>query len=553
MRSLSDLLDCHSDEDSEELKEAVRKAVEANRKAEAQLDAIIGALAIARDMRGGESRKAVEANRKTEAQFNATIGALAIPRDMREGESHRHTTRFERQPFHPNPFFLTTVAVAVLALAFSTAYLLFPTALTESDAGAKVVTARGSPKIVIVRPAALTGTIEQEEPPGKLEGAAVPGIATAPITAHTDAAKSGDVAGDDENGPAPSLLRPDVGVAKMTDDTRAAIDQSDVKTSTHELEQSARIESPSQNQNQDVAGALSTIAAARPPAPTNTTVGIFGHLGDLLKFAGLLFHAAIDQPDVKASTEKSARVEPPSQNQNQDVAGALSTIATVQPPAPAGTTEQEDPPGKLEGAAVPGIATAPSTATDAAKSADVARAAENGPAPSLSVKTFAERDAAKKLTAPKLMSSHPNAIDLTPNTTGKPRPTTNLAPRTSVAEAQGFENIPAERRVPVTTFPRPDVEVAEVTADTGVVIDRPDVKSTADKLKESEGVEPPGQNPKRDMAGALSVTCQTSGPAGDGHWAWRLIDGRKCWYKGAAGMDKSLLHWPPLEHVPHLQ
>jgi hypothetical protein len=185
-----------------------------------------------------------------------------------------------------------------------------------------------------------------------------------------------------------------------------------------------------------------------------------------------------------------------------------------------------------------------------------------------------------------------------------------------------------------------------VTADTGAAIDRPDVKTTADKLKESEGVEPPGQNPNRDRlstiatvrptaptdtteqeeppgklegavvpsiaplpsratgvagaagnagdrrntrshpsgdqgveppdqhrtptprprpsvnlslregdvpASAKAVTCQTSGPAGDGHWAWRLIDGRKCWYKGAAGMDKSLLNWPPLEHLPELQ
>jgi hypothetical protein len=197
---------------------------------------------------------------------------------------------------------------------------------------------------------------------------------------------------------------------------------------------------------------------------------------------------------------RSEEVELPGQNPNRDMTGAISTIATVQPPAPAGPTEPEEPPGTLEGAVVPSIATAPSTATDAAKSGDVAGDAQNGPAPSL---------------------------------------------------------------------PRPDVEVAEVTADTGVAIDRPDVKTTApharfavkhprwepsalighapDKLKESEGVKPPGQNQNRDMAGALSVTCQTSGPAGGGHWAWRLIDGRKCWYKGAAGMDKSLLHWPPLE------
>jgi hypothetical protein len=229
-------------------------------------------------------------------------------------------------------------------------------------------------------------------------------------------------------------------------------------------------------------------------------------------------------------------------------------------------------------------------------------------------------------------------------------PATKVAPARIEPPAREPAAIPrpspaAEQSAPA---PKPDVEVAKVTADTGAAVDRPDVKTTADKL-EIEGVEPPGQNPNRDMAGGLStiatvrpttptdtteqgeppgklegavvpsiapvpsratgaagvagnagdrrdtrsdpsrdpgveppdqhrtptprprpsvnlslregdvpapakaVTCQTSGPAGDGHWAWRLIDGRKCWYKGAAGMDKSLLHWPPLEHVPELQ
>ena len=47
------------------------------------------------------------------------------------------------------------------------------------------------------------------------------------------------------------------------------------------------------------------------------------------------------------------------------------------------------------------------------------------------------------------------------------------------------------------------------------------------------------------MISAKAVACQTSRPAGPGPKAWRLIDGRKCWYEGAVGMDKSLLHWPP--------
>ncbi len=43
---------------------------------------------------------------------------------------------------------------------------------------------------------------------------------------------------------------------------------------------------------------------------------------------------------------------------------------------------------------------------------------------------------------------------------------------------------------------------------------------------------------------ADAIECQPTVQGGDGHWSWRLIDGRQCWYKGQSGMDKSLLHWP---------
>jgi hypothetical protein len=32
-------------------------------------------------------------------------------------------------------------------------------------------------------------------------------------------------------------------------------------------------------------------------------------------------------------------------------------------------------------------------------------------------------------------------------------------------------------------------------------------------------------------------------PASRGHWSWRLIDGRKCWYAGKAVIAKSSLRW----------
>jgi len=49
---------------------------------------------------------------------------------------------------------------------------------------------------------------------------------------------------------------------------------------------------------------------------------------------------------------------------------------------------------------------------------------------------------------------------------------------------------------------------------------------------------------------AQAIECQTNMQGGNSHWAWRLIDGRQCWYKGASGMDKSLLHWSAAKDGP---
>lgn len=43
---------------------------------------------------------------------------------------------------------------------------------------------------------------------------------------------------------------------------------------------------------------------------------------------------------------------------------------------------------------------------------------------------------------------------------------------------------------------------------------------------------------------AKAIECQADMQRGHDYWAWRLIDGRKCWYVGAPGLDKSLLRWP---------
>ena len=38
--------------------------------------------------------------------------------------------------------------------------------------------------------------------------------------------------------------------------------------------------------------------------------------------------------------------------------------------------------------------------------------------------------------------------------------------------------------------------------------------------------------------------CSASPSKAQGHWSWRLIDGRKCWYAGKTVISKSLLKWP---------
>ena len=43
--------------------------------------------------------------------------------------------------------------------------------------------------------------------------------------------------------------------------------------------------------------------------------------------------------------------------------------------------------------------------------------------------------------------------------------------------------------------------------------------------------------------------CNVSVPANpQGHWSFRFVDGRKCWYEGENNYSKSLLQWPA--HTP---
>jgi hypothetical protein len=48
---------------------------------------------------------------------------------------------------------------------------------------------------------------------------------------------------------------------------------------------------------------------------------------------------------------------------------------------------------------------------------------------------------------------------------------------------------------------------------------------------------------------AHAIECQLSKGARGYHWAWREVDGRRCWYEGEPGIAKSKLHWPAPPHA----
>ena len=51
--------------------------------------------------------------------------------------------------------------------------------------------------------------------------------------------------------------------------------------------------------------------------------------------------------------------------------------------------------------------------------------------------------------------------------------------------------------------------------------------------------------------------CSASPSKTQGHWSWRLIDGRKCWYAGKTVIAKSSLRWlaaaPAQAHAAHVR
>ena len=47
------------------------------------------------------------------------------------------------------------------------------------------------------------------------------------------------------------------------------------------------------------------------------------------------------------------------------------------------------------------------------------------------------------------------------------------------------------------------------------------------------------------VSSAHAIECSSELPAvRSGHWSYRVIEGRKCWYQGQNLLPKSLLRWP---------
>lgn len=47
------------------------------------------------------------------------------------------------------------------------------------------------------------------------------------------------------------------------------------------------------------------------------------------------------------------------------------------------------------------------------------------------------------------------------------------------------------------------------------------------------------------VSSVQAIECAAELPAiRSGHWSYRIIEGRRCWYKGQNNFPKSALHWP---------
>lgn len=68
--------------------------------------------------------------------------------------------------------------------------------------------------------------------------------------------------------------------------------------------------------------------------------------------------------------------------------------------------------------------------------------------------------------------------------------------------------------------------------------------SSAVQTIDNQDVSRAAAMPAPDSVRNRKIPCQSAAGRG-GHWAWRIIDSRKCWYEGKAGMSKNNLRWGP--------
>jgi hypothetical protein len=201
-------------------------------------------------------------------------------------------------------------------------------------------------------------------------------------------------------------------------------------------------------------------------------------------------------------------------------------IAAVQPAARTAKIEQAEPPDKT-GGVVPRSTITP---TDASKRGDAPIIAKDGPAPSLSERDIDVAKVIEHSGIPIDQADAKTGTDQLKKSDGIARSDRNQNPNQNqnMTRSVGVERSPLEI----------DISIPKSSSSDSVVSDQKGHMN----IRSMKSANLAAQGELRTDS-TKAIECQTN-QVGRGYWAWRLIDGRKCWYEGAVGMDKSLLHWP---------
>jgi hypothetical protein len=143
---------------------------------------------------------------------------------------------------------------------------------------------------------------------------------------------------------------------------------------------------------------------------------------------------------------------------------------------------------------------------------------------------------ASELTAPEARSDGPNnhrAINIRPDIEAADTSAAELNTSATVRARPGAGERPevGTTSTSAAAFPDPRSELST----------SPSLLPGAD-VEEQKKIRTSATPPQ--IAPRELITCQASAGSG-GYWAWRRIDGRKCWYQGKSGMSKDNLRWGP--------